>query len=258
MLSSRVAYSRLDEMLKEAPPRGESMSLPAPKGDLLLENVFASAPGAPVAILKGLNFAVNAGEVGRHYWPVGFGQVDVGTTIGRRVAGQGRPRAPGRRRCVPCGIKTNWARILGYLPQDIELFEGTIAENIARFGEADDGKVILAAQRAGVHDMILRLPQGYDTRLGVGGASLSGGQKQRVGLARAIYGDPALVVLDEPNSNLDDVGEAALVHTVNDLKKRGATVIVITHRMNILERRRQVAGNARGRHDLVRSARRSA
>lgn len=125
---------------------------------------------------------------------------------------------------------------LGYLPQDIELFDGTIAENIARFGEPDSGKIIQAAQRAGVHEMILRFQNGYDTPLGAGGGiALSGGQKQRIGLARAMYGDPAMVVLDEPNSNLDDVGEAALLEAIADLKQRGTTVILITHRMNILK-----------------------
>ncbi|PLC48162.1 type I secretion system permease/ATPase [Pollutimonas subterranea] len=233
MLSSRVAYGRLDEMLKEAPPRGEKITLPAPKGDLLLENVFASAPGAPVSILKGLSFAVSSGEVVGVIGPSASGK----STLARLLVGVWQARA-GHVRLDGADVfhwnKDELGPHLGYLPQEIELFEGTIAENIARFGEPDDAKVILAAQRAGVHDMILRLPQGYDTRLGVGGASLSGGQKQRVGLARAIYGDPALVVLDEPNSNLDDVGEAALVQTVNDLKRRGTTVIVITHRMNIL------------------------
>jgi len=123
---------------------------------------------------------------------------------------------------------------IGYLPQDIELFEGSIAENIARFGTIDPEKVILAAGRAGVHEMILRFPRGYDTSMGEAGSLLSGGQRQRIGLARAMYGDPSLIVLDEPNSNLDDVGEVALVKAVQDLKQQGKTVFLITHRMSIV------------------------
>jgi ATP-binding cassette subfamily C exporter for protease/lipase len=119
---------------------------------------------------------------------------------------------------------------VGYLPQDIELFDGTIAENIARFGEIESGKVIAAAQAAGLHEMILRFPKGYDTPMGEAGSLLSGGQRQRVALARAIYGDPVLVILDEPNANLDDVGEAALARAVLALKQRGSTVVLVTHR----------------------------
>jgi ATP-binding cassette subfamily C exporter for protease/lipase len=123
---------------------------------------------------------------------------------------------------------------IGYLPQDIELFAGTVSENIARFGEVHAEKVILAAKRAGVHEMILNMPEGYDTLLGDGGAGLSGGQKQRIGLARAMYDDPSLIVLDEPNSNLDDVGEQALLAAIVDLRKRGKTIVLITHRTSIL------------------------
>jgi ATP-binding cassette subfamily C exporter for protease/lipase len=129
----------------------------------------------------------------------------------------------------------SWNRVelgahLGYLPQDIELFDGTIAENIARFGEIESAKVIAAAQSAGLHEMILRFPKGYDTPIGEAGGMLSGGQRQRIGLARAIYGEPALIVLDEPNANLDDVGEAALMQAVRELKGKGKTVFLITHR----------------------------
>jgi len=134
---------------------------------------------------------------------------------------------------------TSWSRDelgphLGYLPQDIELFEGTIAENIGRFSDVKPEWVIEAAQRTGIHEMVLRFPKGYDTPMGEAGRMLSGGQRQRIGLARAIYGSPDLVVLDEPNANLDDVGEAALIKTVRDLRDQGRTVFMVVHQKNIL------------------------
>ncbi|HUG59534.1 MAG TPA: type I secretion system permease/ATPase [Candidimonas sp.] len=232
-LSARAAYGRVDEMLKAAPPRGNSLSLPAPTGRLELDNVFASAPGGHEVILKGLSFSVNAGEVVGIIGPSASGK----STLARLLVGVWQA-SRGHVRLDSADVfqwnKDELGPYLGYLPQDIELFEGTVAENIARFRESVDADIVQAAQRAGVHEMILRLPKGYDTRLGVDGASLSGGQKQRIALARAIYGNPKLVVLDEPNSNLDDQGEAALVQAVNELKRLSATVIVITHRMNIL------------------------
>ncbi len=232
-ISTRGAYQRLDEMLKSAPPRGETLSLPPPQGALSLENVFASAPGTQNTILKGVSFNIPAGEVVGVIGPSASGK----STLARLMVGVWQARA-GTVRLDGADIfqwnKDELGPHVGYLPQDIELFEGTIAENIARFSEPDPALVIEAAKRAGVHDMILRLPQGYDTPLGVDGASLSGGQKQRIALARAIYGNQRLVVLDEPNSNLDDVGEAALVETVKYLKARGATVVLITHRMSVL------------------------
>ena len=232
-ISTRGAYERLDEMLKSAPARGDTLSLPAPRGELGLENVFAAAPGMQTTILKGLSFQIAPGETVGVIGPSASGK----STLARLLVGVWQARA-GTVRLDGADIfqwnKDELGPHVGYLPQDIELFEGTIAENIARFAEPDSAMVIDAARRAGVHDMILRLPQGYDTRLGVDGASLSGGQKQRVALARAIYGNPRVVVLDEPNSNLDDVGEAALVETIKDLKARGATVVLITHRMSVL------------------------
>jgi len=231
--STRSAFERLSKLLEANPKREAGMPLPKPQGSLSVEAVTASPPGAKVAIVKGLSFAINAGDVLGVIGPSGSGK----STLARLLVGVW-PALMGKVRLDGADIygwnKAELGPNIGYLPQDIELFGGTVSENIARFGEIDPEAVVLAAKRAGVHDMILHMPEGYDTKLGDGGAGLSGGQKQRLGLARAMYGDPALIVLDEPNSNLDDVGEQALVQAVLDLRQRGKTIILITHRTNII------------------------
>jgi ATP-binding cassette subfamily C exporter for protease/lipase len=233
LISVRAAYARLEGLLKDHPARVAGMSLPKPQGHIQAENLFASPPGAQGSILRGLSFVISPGDVVGMVGPSASGK----STLARLIVGIW-PAQAGKMRLDGADVflwnKDELGPNIGYLPQDIELFEGTIAENIARFGEIDSEQVIAAAMRAGVHEMILRFPQGYDTKLSEGGGMLSGGQKQRIGLARAMYGDPSLVVLDEPNSNLDEVGEQALVRAVLDMKARGKTVILITHRTSVL------------------------
>ena len=232
-LSSRDAYARMEQLLKEFPAREKGMALPPPRGHLTVENVLAAAPGTQVAILKGVSLALEPGEVLGVIGPTAAGK----STLARVLVGVW-PAAAGKVRLDGADVfswdKAQLGAYIGYLPQDVELFEGTIAENIARFGEIDSEKVIEAARQAGVHEMILRFPNGYDTPIGSGGSFLSGGQRQRIALARALYGAPPFIVLDEPNSNLDDLGEAALVQAVLAQKAAGRTLIVITHRTSIL------------------------
>jgi len=232
-IGARSAFERLEALLRDYPARDPALSRVAPKGALTLHNVVASAPGRKTPILKGVSTAVETGTVTVVLGPSGSGK----STLARTMVGIW-PDVSGEVLLDDLPIE-GWDRAelgpyLGYLPQDIELFEGTIAENIARFGEVESEKVITAARSAGLHEMILRFPKGYDTPIGEAGGLLSGGQRQRIGLARAVYGDPVLVVLDEPNANLDDVGEQALVRTVQGLKAAGRTVFLITHRPGIL------------------------
>ncbi|MDD4505236.1 MAG: type I secretion system permease/ATPase [Sulfurospirillaceae bacterium] len=232
--NARTSYERLNGLLIEFPQNDKPMELPAPKGDLLLESVIVIPPNAKQPSLKGISLHVEKGDVVGVIGPSAAGK----SSLARAILGIW-PLVQGKARLDLSDI-SQWdkellGKYIGYLPQDIELFEGTISENISRFSQVDAQKVVEAAQIAGVHEMILRLPEGYDTIIGVGGATLSGGQRQRVGLARALYGNPVLVVLDEPNSNLDDVGEAALVEAIKLLKAKGTTVILITHRPNILQ-----------------------
>lgn len=232
-VSARSAYRRLNLFLRGSPQRPTTMALPPPKGKLDIECVTVIPPGASTPALRGVSFALATGESLGIIGPSAAGKSTLARAIlGLWPARSGQVRLDG----VDMAI---WNReevgpYIGYLPQDIELFDGTVGENIARFGQIDSGKVVEAARRAEVHDLILRLPQGYDTPIGEAGRALSGGQRQRIALARALYGDPALIVLDEPNSNLDDHGEMALVTALHELQERGKTVLIITHRPRLL------------------------
>ncbi len=231
--NARSAFERLNELLLNVPARVRALTLPAPKGLLSAEGAVVAPPGARNPVLRGVNFQILPGDCVGVIGPSASGK----STLARALLGVW-PAGVGKMRIDGADV-TQWNRDelgshIGYLPQDVELFAGTVAENIARFGELDAAKIVAAAQVAGVHEMILKLPQGYETPLGEGGASLSGGQRQRVGLARAMYDDPQIVVLDEPNSNLDDQGDMALAQAVLSMKARKATVVLITHRPNIL------------------------
>lgn len=229
----RDAYQRLDALYRNLPEPAPSMPLPRPKGVLTVEAVVASAPGSMVPIIRGVSFAVRPGEVVAIIGPSASGK----TTLARLLLGLW-PAASGKVRLDGVDIGA-WAKSelgphLGYLPQGVELFDGTLAENIARFGAVDAPSVRRAIDLVGMGEWVDALPDGADTRIGDDGAVLSGGQRQRVALARALYGDPQLVVLDEPNASLDEVGERALLRALQQLRQRGATVLVITHRTSIL------------------------
>lgn len=233
VITMRAAYDRVQTLLRALPEMGSRVQLPAPKGELSVENVLVRAPGRDQLILKGVNFKLPAGQVLGVIGPSAAGK----SSLARLLVGVWPP-ASGAVRLDGAELK-HWdpeqlGQHLGYLPQDVELFAGTIAENICRFGEADDEKIVLAAQMADVHDMIQRLPDGYNTQIGDAGAALSGGQRQRIGLARALYGMPALIVLDEPNASLDSAGEQALMNTILRLKEAGRTVVMVTHKTNAL------------------------
>jgi ATP-binding cassette subfamily C exporter for protease/lipase len=232
-LATRTAYYRLNELLNKFPAQQERLPLPPPSGHVTIENIVLVPPGSDVPVLKGLAFQIPRGSVVGVIGPSGAGK----TTLAKALIGVWRPRQ-GHVRLDGADVadwdKRDLGRALGYLPQGAELLEGTVAENIARFGELTSEPIIAAAKLAGVHDLILRLPKGYDTPVGVDGGQLSAGQRQRVALARALYGDPALLVLDEPNSNLDEVGEQALAEAIRAVQARGGTVVVISHRASAL------------------------
>ena len=231
---ARAQYDRLGQLLENIPADRETMSLPTPSGVLVTEQVVVVPPGARVPAVKGVTIQLEAGEALGIVGPSASGKSSLARALlGIWPAYSGKVRLDGAD--IAAWNRDELGPHIGYLPQDIELFDGTISENICRFGEEDANKIVQAAQLAGVHDLILRLPNGYDTVIGGVGGVLSGGQRQRIGLARAVYGSPRFMVLDEPNSNLDDQGEKELVQALNRVKESGCTVVVITHRTMVLQ-----------------------
>jgi ATP-binding cassette subfamily C exporter for protease/lipase len=233
VVNVRAGWDRLEGLLAQVPPKSRNMSLPVPKGFVSVEGLMAGAPGHPAAIVRGVQFALSPGEVLAVVGPSASGK----TTLARLLVGLW-PAMSGKVRLDGADIHT-WDKsevgpYLGYLPQGVELLEGTLAENIARFGDVDMAQVEAAARLVGLHDLIMSLPQGYNSPIGRDGANLSGGQRQRVGLARALYGKPVFVVLDEPNSSLDEAGDAALANAIASLKQLGTTFVVMTHRTSVL------------------------
>ena len=231
---ARAQYDRLGQLLNQIPKDADTMSLPVPAGKLTAEQVMVVPPGSKNIVVRGVNMELNAGEALGIVGPSASGK----SCLARALLGIW-PTYSGKVRLDGADIfawdRTELGPYIGYLPQDIELFDGSISENICRFGDTDPDKVVEAAKTAGVHDLILHLPNGYDTVIGGSGGILSGGQRQRIGLARAIYGSPKYLVLDEPNSNLDDQGERELVEAIRRIKSEGATVIIITHRTMVLQ-----------------------
>lgn len=234
-ISARDQYKRLNEILLMIPADADHMALPNPVGKLHFEHAVVTAPSGKSAILKDLSLTIEKGDIVGVVGPSGAGK----STLARAVLGIW-PTASGSIRLDGAEVfhwdREHLGKFIGYLPQDTELFEGTIGENIARFGEVDSEKVVAAAKMANVHELILRFPEGYDTVIGATSGNLSGGQRQRIGLARALYDNPVLIVLDEPNSNLDEQGEAALEQALVELKQKQATVLMITHRNNVLSK----------------------
>ncbi|MGC2856358.1 type I secretion system permease/ATPase [Novispirillum sp. DQ9] len=235
LIMAQQSLERLRDLFKDAPQRGEGMTLPAPRGDLAVENVSLTFPSTKRPVLKGVSFALDAGTALAVTGPSAAGK----SALARLIIGTWKPstgvvRLDGGD--VYAWDRTQFGRHVGYLPQDIELYGGTVRENIARMDPmADPMAVVEAAKIADCHDMILRLPEGYDTQVGEAGVVLSGGQRQRIALARAVYGNPRLVVLDEPDSNLDRAGEESLLRAIKNMKDRGATVLVIAHRSGVLK-----------------------
>jgi PrtD family type I secretion system ABC transporter len=233
IVSGRQAYEQLEQLLVEDVPSGKQMKLPAPQGRLVVTDAYAVPPGASKAVVGGVNFAIEPGQTLAVVGPSASGK----TCLTKLLTGVWKP---GRGSVRLDGVEvSDWNHEelgpqIGYVPQEIDFFEGTIAENIARLGPVDPDKVVEAAQLVGTHEMILAFPKGYDTMLGENGLALSAGQRQRIAMARALYGIPRYIVMDEPNSNLDEPGEQALAKAISELKQRGCTIVLTTHRPRLI------------------------
>lgn len=229
----RSSWHQLSTLLNEYPAPKEVLKLPRPKGIISVESVFAAPPGQRTPLLRNIAFQLEQGDTLGIIGPSASGKTSLAKLlVGVWTPLSGKVRLDGADICQ--WDKELLGPSIGYLPQEVELFDGSIAQNIARFAKSDSELIVAAAQLAGVHDMILRMPQGYDTPLGAGGHQLSGGQRQRIGLARAVYNNPAFIVLDEPNANLDDAGEMALIKAINTLRTQGQTTVIISHRPTLL------------------------
>jgi len=245
-IAARQGFERLERTLAHLEAPEEQLSLPKPRMELTVSNLAVAAPGQSRPVIQNISFELTAGQGLGVIGPSASGK----STLARALIGVWSP-LKGRVRLDGASLdqwdSASLGQHIGYLPQDIELFDGTVAENIARFqAGARPEDVIKAATAADAHDMILALPNGYNTRIGSGGAALSGGQRQRIGLARAMYGEPFLVVLDEPNSNLDSEGEDALVRALKAVREWGGIVVIVTHRPTALAGVDQVAMMANG------------
>src|SRR3954467_9443857 len=234
LVQARQSFRRLQAFLAQPRLRPAGMPLPEPTGRLAVERVSYAFPGQGVALIKGVNFSLQPGESLAIIGPSAAGK----TTLIRLLMGTLPPFAGTVRldgADVYQGMREDFGRHVGSLPQDVELFDGTVFSNIARLADADPAAVYEAAKLAGCHEMILRLPNGYDTQIGDGGQPLSGGQRQLVGLARAMFGRPKLIVLDEPNSNLDGDAEARLIQALERLKEQDTTVVLVSHRPTLVQ-----------------------
>ncbi len=239
-IGARTAWKRLQAILSTVPAETARMSLPAPQGRVELDGVVVVPPGGRKPTLKGVSLAIEPGEVVAVIGPSGAGKSSLARAmVGVWPVAQGSVRVDGSD--IAHWNAEDLGRHLGYLPQEVELFAGTVAENIARFGPVDADEVIRAAQMAGAHGMIQHLSDGYDTMIGEGGRTLSGGQRQRIALARALHGRPAIIVLDEPNASLDSEGEAALAEAIRAARAAGSTVVIVSHRTALLSQVDKVA-----------------